>query len=843
LGRWSAAITPTLTELSTDGCRVACLSDTYGLEANNGVGRFLYDLRELARVHGLPLQLFVAGKGDEQPGLHFVRAPSFRLPGYADVQISVPLEHHRKAVRHAVQDWRPDVLHVSTPGPLGCFGIRLGQQLRLPLVGIYHTNFPEYARQLVQSELTALQGNPAPLLDALGRTLFPLVSRHTQYVISHLSRTNPEFSQDAEAVTKILHRNVASLCASSDWVELGGRVVEAAVVRALRRFYSHFALVIARSPAQEDAIRKIIGVKPEQIRCLVPGTDVERFHPEYKRSRVWEPFGLPPGAFVVLSVGRITPEKNFDFLLDVWQQVQLRRQPTDRTICLVVVGRGERDIMCQASALPGVQLLGTQGPATLSSIYASADVLLFPSVTETLGQVGLEAGASGLPVIVSDQGGPRMYVRDGLTGYILPTNDAARWAEQVWLLARDESLRRNLGAQARKHVVANHTLKASLSSYWDIHREAADLAREERATRQSRRLSATRALPTASGNMAGVLVLTDYHAGKRFGTAKHQVHKEAALESMLGLAIEGNLDVIYGGDFADHGARPQRLEHDFAMLRRVQERVGLPTPPVLVRGNHDYGYTDQQLAELTGGARVHHSLVYFHQSSRVTVTHGHVLGLHRLVELIRSADGPAALELALREDRLDEDLKPSLIAYDLANLVESYVHQKGLTGLGTFWEALYAFRATVAENLLLLARHASRKDERTWKLIASLVGTHDHVDMAALLGVACGGWATVFGHTHEPLACTVPVSEPPRWCPSDQAAGTHVIGNAGNMNRKRPSCVIARFPEVRVYRYVHKTRKLLVAHRAWLPEPALAAFEKHMTTASCGPSRRLATSA
>jgi len=150
------------------------------------------------------------------------------------------------------------------------------------------------------------------------------------------------------------------------------------------------AIGIARSPAQEDAIRKIIRVKPEQIRCLVPGTDVERFHPEYKRSRVWEPFGLPPGAFVVLSVGRITPEKNFDFLLNVWQQVQLRRQPTDRTICLVVVGRGERDIMRQASALPGVQLLGTQGPATLSSIYASADVLLFPSVTETLGQVGLD---------------------------------------------------------------------------------------------------------------------------------------------------------------------------------------------------------------------------------------------------------------------------------------------------------------------------------------------------------------------------------------------------------------------------------------------------------------------
>jgi predicted phosphodiesterase len=315
-----------------------------------------------------------------------------------------------------------------------------------------------------------------------------------------------------------------------------------------------------------------------------------------------------------------------------------------------------------------------------------------------------------------------------------------------------------------------------------------------------------------------VLVITDYHAGKRFGTPKQKSNKEAALEKMLQRAVDDQLDVIFGGDFGDHGARPERFEADFAMLRRVRERVGLKTTPVFVRGNHDYGYTDGQLAELTGGCQMHGSLVYTHRPSRVTVTHGHILGLHRVLEVIRSLDGGAAIEQALREELLDEELAPSVIAYDLANLVESYTRQMGLTGLGTFWEGLFRTRGVIAETLLAWGKRANHKDERTWKLIASLVGFHNDVETAGRLGAACGSWATVFGHTHEPLANKLRLSSS-----TGEQPLAHLVANAGNMNRKRPSCIIARFPEVRVYRYKAETGKLQISHRTWLDESEMDA--------------------
>ncbi len=797
------------TETRAKTCRITCFSDTFGVESNNGVGRFLDDLRTLAAQSRLPLELVVPGKGGEEEGVHVIKAPSFALPGYRDLRISMPLEHQRKTVIHELKGWRPDVLHVSTPGPFGCFGVSLAQQLRLPLVGVYHTDFPSYARTIVQSELARWIEQPQLLLEPLMQSLGSFLNNYVDPYVRELQEANPEFDSDLETIARIAHKNYRAVGGGTDAAELGGRLASAATARALRRFYAYFTLVIARSPAQRAELEHRIGIAPERIRCLTPGTNIIRFHPEYRDRELWESHGIPREAFVALYVGRATREKNFDFVLDAWRRVQAGRNLRDRDMRLVVVGRGETETLERAAELPGIHLIGAQQGRSLSALYASADVLLFPSVTETLGQVGLEAGASGLPVIVSAEGGPRMYVRDGQTGFVISTRDAEAWADCVFKLSRDPELRDRLAKEARRHVAEHHALDASLRSYWGIHREAVEL-QPRKQTRPPRRkgLARGRGVAGSGASRAGLLVITDYHAGKRFGTAKQRKQKEAALECMFRLAIDENLDIVFGGDFGDHGARPERAQADFSMLRQVRCRSGLATTPVFVRGNHDYGYSDRQLSDLVGGCRVHDSLVYTHKASGVTVTHGHILGLHRVQDVIRTLRGSEEIEAALREDILDEELTPSVIAYDLANLVESYTRRKGLSGLGTFWEGLFETRGLFADNLLAWGQRTGAKDERTWKLIASLVGSQNDIETAGALGTACGSWATIFGHTHEPLAQTWQGSSPELGPPA------HVVGNAGNINRKRPSCVVARFPDVGVYRYCFETNKLKVSHHA-----------------------------
>lgn len=100
-------------------------------------------------------------------------------------------------------------------------------------------------------------------------------------------------------------------------------------------------------------------------------------------------------------------------------------------------------------ALPEAYFAGHQSGESLSRWYASADVFIFPSTTETLGNVVLEALASGVPAVVVDRGGPQDLISSGENGFIARANDIASIADAVEPLLRDEALRRRMGAAAR----------------------------------------------------------------------------------------------------------------------------------------------------------------------------------------------------------------------------------------------------------------------------------------------------------------------------------------------------------------------------------------------------------
>src|SRR5262249_17772261 len=119
----------------------------------------------------------------------------------------------------------------------------------------------------------------------------------------------------------------------------------------------------------------------------------------------------------LLYVGRISREKDLDLLADAFRRLRQEGAPVQ----LFVVGHGPYS-EALAKSLPEAIFTGYLKGAELAAAYASADIFVFPSTTDTFGNVILEAQASGLPVVVSDSGGPKELVVDKANGLITRTH-------------------------------------------------------------------------------------------------------------------------------------------------------------------------------------------------------------------------------------------------------------------------------------------------------------------------------------------------------------------------------------------------------------------------------------
>jgi glycosyltransferase involved in cell wall biosynthesis len=132
----------------------------------------------------------------------------------------------------------------------------------------------------------------------------------------------------------------------------------------------------------------------------------------------------------------------------------------------LVVGHGPYAEELKAG-FPNAIFTGYLSGAELATAYASADLFVFPSTTDTFGNVIIEAQASGLPCLVSDQGGPRELVEDGVDGLITRGGDLAALTEAVRRLCTDEALRRSMGAASRRRV-EDRSWPNAARRFWQI---------------------------------------------------------------------------------------------------------------------------------------------------------------------------------------------------------------------------------------------------------------------------------------------------------------------------------------------------------------------------------------
>lgn len=209
--------------------------------------------------------------------------------------------------------------------------------------------------------------------------------------------------------------------------------------------------VLYPSTASHDYLVKL-GVCEEKLVRVGRGVNTGLFNPIH-RDEAWHHQLAPHGEIILGCVARLSFEKGFDFLA----QVALKLAADNFPFKLMVTG-GNRNPVVEKSIhnlfgdLLGKQVFFTgllQGQ-TLARVYASADIFVYPSVTETFGQVIQEAMASGLSVIARNQGGPRDIVQDGKTGYLIPPAELDEFVAAIKRLATRPELRKEFGLAARQ---------------------------------------------------------------------------------------------------------------------------------------------------------------------------------------------------------------------------------------------------------------------------------------------------------------------------------------------------------------------------------------------------------
>jgi glycosyltransferase involved in cell wall biosynthesis/predicted metal-dependent phosphoesterase TrpH len=209
---------------------------------------------------------------------------------------------------------------------------------------------------------------------------------------------------------------------------------------ALAGFYGLCSVVLSPSDPADESLRAV-GIGSARIARWDRGVDTSRFDPSLRDADAL------PGELTVLYAGRLTMEKGADLLADSF----LRAHERDPRLHLVLAGGGPEESALRERLGERASFLGWLEGEALGHVYASADVFLFASSTDTFGQVILEAQASGLPVVAVAEGGPRTLIDDGRTGLARPA-DAEALADALCELAAAPALRGRLAKAALDEV-------------------------------------------------------------------------------------------------------------------------------------------------------------------------------------------------------------------------------------------------------------------------------------------------------------------------------------------------------------------------------------------------------
>ncbi len=219
------------------------------------------------------------------------------------------------------------------------------------------------------------------------------------------------------------------------------------VQRYLRWFHNSTELTCVPSQGTYDALRNF-GVHCPML-VVGRGVDVERFSAKYRSENLRKQWGVASDTTVMLYVGRLSPEKEIDILIDAFS---VMKNQLAKNVQLVIVGDGpDKERLLRKKDADQVVFTGSLSGNQLAEAYASADVFVFASQVETFGNVVLEAMASGLPVVAYDYACAEQHVIPNKMGWLCPLGDTAQFMQAIYQLPEMNILQK-MGADAMQAV-------------------------------------------------------------------------------------------------------------------------------------------------------------------------------------------------------------------------------------------------------------------------------------------------------------------------------------------------------------------------------------------------------
>ncbi len=232
-------------------------------------------------------------------------------------------------------------------------------------------------------------------------------------------------------------------------------------------FPRYVDVVVSLSPTMGEQLLSG-GVPPEKVICVPSGVDEDWFRPPTaaERTQARAELGLEDGVLGYVYVGRLEPVKGPDLLVDAWRQ-----QTSDARRRLLIVGGGSLEDSLKATVEEaGLRDVTFVGPTDdVLKYLQAADVFVLPSIWEGISNALLEAMAVGIPAIASDVPGNQALVKHGATGMLFKVGDRDSLSLALRAM-EDPELRKSCGDAARRFVVNNYSLRASIARHRDLYR-------------------------------------------------------------------------------------------------------------------------------------------------------------------------------------------------------------------------------------------------------------------------------------------------------------------------------------------------------------------------------------